>query len=62
LKRDQYRCCACNRKGDEITLHIEAIESVPADVRAFVTLCAACHQIAENQGIPARRSFVPIAG
>jgi hypothetical protein len=51
LHRDGYRCRACHREGDEITLHVDAIGSLSLNSSEFVTLCAACHRIVQNLNV-----------
>jgi Zn finger protein HypA/HybF involved in hydrogenase expression len=48
LQRDRYRCRACHRRGDEITLHVDLIKPVPANVNALMTLCTSCHRTAQD--------------
>jgi hypothetical protein len=48
LRRDYSRCRGCDRKGDEITLHIQLIELGRCDLDAMLTLCAQCEHLASE--------------
>jgi len=48
LRRDRYRCLACHRKGDEITLHVDAIRSLSLNVKGLITLCEPCLHAAQD--------------
>ncbi len=47
LRRDRYRCRACDKKGDEITLRVCPIRPLGSHVEASVTLCASCQSLLE---------------
>jgi hypothetical protein len=47
LRRDRYRCLACHRDGDEITLHVDSIRSLSLSANGLITLCAPCHRAAQ---------------
>ena len=51
LRRDYSRCRGCDRKGDEITLHIHLIELGRCDLDAMLTLCAQCEYLASEMKI-----------
>jgi hypothetical protein len=48
LRRDHYRCRACDKKGDEITLHVYPIRPLGSQVETMVTLCASCQSLMET--------------
>lgn len=48
LRRDRYRCLACHREGDEITLHVEAVRHLSLNVEGLITLCEPCHYAAQD--------------
>lgn len=48
LRRDRYRCVACHREGDEITLHVDAIRSLALSCGGLITLCEPCHHAAQD--------------
>jgi hypothetical protein len=48
LRRDRYRCLACHREGDEITLHVDAIRSLSLNIEGLITLCEPCHHAAHD--------------
>ncbi len=48
LRRDRYRCLACHREGDEITLHVDAIRSLSLNVEGLITLCEPCHHASQD--------------
>jgi hypothetical protein len=55
LRRDRYRCLACHREGDEITLNVDAIWSLSSSVDGLITLCEPCHHAAQNLRIAGDR-------
>jgi hypothetical protein len=58
LRRDRYRCRACDRKGDEITLCVYPIRSLRSHSETMVTLCAGCQRLLENLRLNARLNAV----
>jgi hypothetical protein len=48
LRRDGYRCLACHREGDEITLHVETVRRLSVNVEGLITLCEPCHHAAQD--------------
>lgn len=48
LRRDRYRCLACYREGDEITLHVDAIRSLTLNIEGLITLCEPCYRAAHG--------------
>ena len=48
LRRDRYRCLACHREGDEITLQVEASRSLFLNVEGLITLCEDCHHAVQD--------------
>jgi hypothetical protein len=48
LRRDHYRCRACEKKGDEITLRVYPIRPLGSHVETMVTLCASCQSLLET--------------
>lgn len=58
LRRDRYRCRACDRKGDEITLCVYPIRPLRSHVETMVTLCAGCQSLLENLRLDGRLNAV----
>lgn len=53
LRRDEYSCRVCGRKGDEITLQVYPVQSVFFIAKELITLCAGCHHATESVRITA---------
>jgi hypothetical protein len=58
LRRDRYRCRACDKKGDEITLCVYPIRSLRSHAETMVTLCAGCQSLLENLRLNGRLNAV----
>jgi hypothetical protein len=58
LRRDRYRCRACDRQGDEITLCVYPIRSLRSHAETMVTLCAGCQRLLENLRLNGRLNAV----
>jgi hypothetical protein len=61
LKRDQYRCRACHRRGAEITLHVDWIGTLPSNVHSLMTRCASCYRIAQVREFSGGRMLASLA-
>lgn len=53
LRRDRYRCRACDRKGDEITLCVYSMHPYGSDVDECLALCSGCVTIAKSVAVEA---------
>jgi hypothetical protein len=51
LRRDHYRCRACDTKGDEITLLIYCVHPDVISMDGFLTLCFSCKTAAKFHAI-----------
>ncbi len=53
MRRDHYRCRACDAKGDEITLLIYCIHLNVISTDGLLTLCSGCEAVAKSLAIQA---------
>jgi hypothetical protein len=53
MRRDHYRCRACDAKGDEITLLIYSIHPNVISTDGLLTLCSGCEATAKSLAIQA---------
>ena len=54
LRRDHYRCRACAKEGDEVTLAVQPIQPESSNVEEMLTLCARCQDLVERWDIDRR--------
>lgn len=53
LRRDRYRCRACDRKGDEIALCVYGLYPYVSDADGCLALCSGCEVIARSVAVEA---------
>ena len=54
IRRDHYRCRACDKKGDEITLVVHRIHPDVFHATGLLTLCPLCETLARRHRITAQ--------